>query len=265
MIFKTFIAMSLLLAGVLFTSNALACSTTAWSPGASGDVTTSDPADGVPRVSGSCGFKVFGAGHVQDNSPDTEDQFIGRFYFLPKLSGSGEADIFVAYSDEASTELFSVNYDGTNIIIDATAASGDKSTPIPVTSDHWHLIEFSWEAGQSGSLWVNADATKEPASTTFASGTGAVESIRLGAPNGFGGLTGMAFFDDYQSDRSQPVGALLAGDGNQDGALDEEDVTAVVDEFLHDTYPGGVVDCNLDGEVNSGDVNCVVTKSETTN
>ena len=82
---------------------------------------------------------------------------------------------------------------------------------------------------------------------------------------GFGGLTGMAFFDDYESHRSVAVGALLAGDGNQDGAIDAEDVTAVVDEFLDNTYPGGVVDCNLDGEVNSGDVNCVVTKSEVIN
>jgi hypothetical protein len=256
---KTFIGMNLLLAGVLFASNALACSTAAWSPGESGDVTTNDPVNGVPRVSGACGFKVTGVGHVQDNSPNAETQFIGRFYFYPQLSGTGSTDIFVAYSDEASVELFSVKYDGTNITIDATAASGESAS-IPVSSNHWHLIEFSWKTGEPGALWVDADATKESASITFASGTGAIESIRLGAPNGFGGLAGMAFFDDYESHRSLPVGALLAGDSNQNGAVDSDDVTAIVDEFLFNTYPGGVTDCDLDGEINSGDVNCAVTK-----
>jgi len=236
----------------------LACTTSAWSPGASGNVAPNDPANGVPKVSGACGLKVNGTGYVQDNSPSAEDQFIARFYFMPQFSGEGSTDIFVAYSDEASTELFTVEYDGSNIVINATAAAGSASTTIPAGNNRWHLIEFLWTSGGTGGLWVNADATKEPANATFSSGTGVVESVRLGAPNGLGGLTGMIFFDDYESHRSTPVGGLLAGDSNRDGIYDSADVTAIVEEFLYGAYAEGVNDCNLDGGINSGDVNCVV-------
>jgi hypothetical protein len=227
--------------------------------GASGAVEPNNPANGVPSVSGSCGLKVTGAGYVQDNNPETEDQFIGRFYFFPQFSGAGSADIFVAYSDEASTELFSVGYDGSNVTIDS-AAPGGGSASVPVSGARWHLIEFSWVSGGSGGLWVDTDATQDPANATFTSGSGAVESVRLGAPNGLVGLSGMAFFDDYVSHRSSPIGGILAGDANLDGIFDSNDIEAIKSEFLFGTYSDGSTDCNLDGGTNSGDVNCVVEK-----
>ena len=257
MTFKTHMSILVLLLVSLFTSSVLACSTAAWNPGASGAVSTNNPVNGVPRVAGECGFKVTGSGYVQDNSPVDESQFIGRFYFLPQLNGTGTANIFVAYSDVASSVLFTVRYDGTDIILNATPAGG-SSVKFPANNDNWNLIEFSWKSGASGSLWINSDATKDTASRTFTSGTGAVNSVRLGAPNGFGGLTGMAFFDDYESHRTQAVGPLLAGDSNLDGVVNDDDLVGIVEEFLSDTYPGGVTDCNLDAEINSGDVNCAV-------
>jgi hypothetical protein len=225
--------------------------------GTSGAVSVNDPANGVPKVGGSCGLRVTGAGYVQDNSPESEAQFIGRFYFFPQFSGAGSADLFVAYSDEASTELFSVGYDGSNVTIDAAAAGGGSAS-VPISGAGWHWIEFSWDSGNTGSLWVDADATQAPASTTFASGTGTVESVRLGAPNGFGGLSGWAFFDDYVSQRTSPIGGILAGDGNLDGIFNSSDIDAIKSEFLFGTYSDGTTDCNLDGGTNSGDVNCVV-------
>jgi len=250
-------AYSALLTCLALSSNAVACSTAAWSA-ENGAVSVNSPANSVPKVSGGCGLKVTGAGYVQDNSPETEDQFIGRFYFYPQLSGAGSADIFVAYSDEASTELFSVGYDGSNVIIDATAAPGGGSASVPVSGAGWHLIEFSWVSGDSGGLWVDADATQEAANATFASGSGAVESVRLGAPNDFDGLSGMAFFDDYVSQRFSAIGGILAGDGNLNGVIDSSDIDAITSEFLYGDYPQGSTDCNFDGETNSGDVNCVV-------
>ena len=257
MTFKTYMSILSLLLCSFFTSSVMACSTAAWIPGASGAVTTNNPINGVPRVAGECGFKVTGTGHVQDNSPSNENQFIGRFYFLPQLNGTGTANIFVAFSDEDTSVLFAVKYDGTDIILRATAAGGSE-VKVPANSDNWNLIEFSWKSGETGSLWVNADATKDPASITFDSGTGAVNSVRLGAPYGFGGLKGVAFFDDYESRRTQAVGPLLAGDSNLDGQVNDDDLVGIVEEFLSDTYPGGVTDCNLDAEINSGDVNCAV-------
>lgn len=270
---RIYISISLFLACLFIVSDAFSCSTTAWIPGGTGSVEVNNPANGVPRINGSCGLKVTGTGHVQDNSAGAEAKLIVRFYFLPQLNGTGSTDIFVAYSDESPssdailTKLFSVKYDNdnSNIVVDATIGNGHAAnggtTSVAVIGNHWHLIEFSWESGQTGSLWVDADATSDLASSTFASGTGAVESVRLGAPNGFGaGLNGMAFFDDYVSHRSLPVGGVLTGDGNLDGNFDQNDIDAIKAEFLFGTYPIGSTDCNLDSKTNSGDVNCVVEK-----
>ena len=273
MIPRIFISINVFLACLFTVFDAFSCSTAAWIPGETGSVEVNNPANGVPRINGSCGLKVTGAGHIQDNSADVEAKLIVRFYFLPQLNGTGSVDIFVAYSDESPssdavlTKLFSVRYNNNNnrIVVDATkgnghAANGGK-TSVSVIGNHWHLIEFSWDSGQMGKLWVDADATVDPASSTFSSGTGTVESVRLGAPNGFGaGLSGMAFFDDYVSHRSQPVGMELAGDGNLDGDIDQNDIDAIEAEFLFGTYPSGSTDCNLDSKINSGDVNCVVEK-----
>jgi hypothetical protein len=254
----TCLRINVLLVCLCMSINAFACSTAAWLGGTTGAVSANNPANGVLKVSGSCGFKVTGLGYVQDNSPEAEAQFIGRFYFFPEFSGAGSADIFVAYSDEAATELFSVGYDGSNVTIDATAAPGGNSVSVPVTGNRCHLIEFSWVSGDSGGLWVDADATLDDPNATFASGSGVVESVRLGAPNGLDGLSGMAYFDDYVSHRTSPIGGILPGDGNLSGGIDEGDIDAIKSEFLYGTYSDGSTDCNLDGGVNSGDVNCVV-------
>ena len=248
------VTIAALLAGTFFVSSTLACSSAAWSSTAAG-ATVGDPTGSVPRVNGFCGLEVTGTGHVVDNSPTDEATFIGRFYVFPKLLGAGTHEVFAAYSDESGTKLFSITYDGTNFNFDATAATGG-STSVAADPTHWNLVEFKWESGAQGSAWVNADALTDPASSTFASGTGSVDQVRLGAVAGID--ANQAWFDDYESHRSQAVGALLAGDGNSDGNINSGDVDMVVNEFLFSSLAGGVPDCNLDGNIDSGDVDCVV-------
>ena len=103
--------------------------------------------------------------------------------------------------------------------------------------------------------WVNADSAGDPATGSVVATAGTMESVVLGPA---GGVDGKITFDDYESHRSLPVGALLAGDGNLDGNVNSGDVNVVVNEFLTGTLGTGIPDCNLDGSVNSGDVNCVV-------
>ena len=249
------ITIAALLAGTFFVSSTLACSSAAWSSTAAG-ATVGDPTGSVPRVNGFCGLEVTGTGHVVDNSPTDEATFIGRFYVFPILLGAGSHEVFAAYSDEAGTKLFSITYDGTNFNFDATGPAGGGTTSVAADTTHWNLIEFKWESGVDGSVWVNADALTDPVSSTFASGTGTVDQVRLGAVAGID--ANMAWFDDYESHRSQAVGALLAGDGNSDGNIDSGDIDMVVNEFLFSSLAGGVPDCNLDGNVDSGDVDCVV-------
>ena len=243
-----------------FASSVFACTTDAWLAGAVGSVSPNDPLNGVPRVKGTCGLEVTGPGHVMDGSPFEDPNFIGHFYFLPQFtSGSGTLDLFVAYSNEGgTTELFSVRYDGTNIIMDATAATGGNSVFFPADPTHWNLVEFSWRSGTTGSLWVNSDALNDPADATFDSGTGLVESVKLGAPNGFDGFAGKVIFDEYESHREQQVGQLLAGDANLDGNIDVGDIDLIVAEFVFSSLAEGVIDCNLDGSVDVGDIDCIV-------
>jgi len=244
----------------IFASGVFACTTNAWLAGAVGAVNADDPNNGVSRLKGVCGLEVTGAGHVMDGSPSVESDFIGHFYFLPQFTaGSGTPEIFIAYSDEGgSTELFSIKYDGANIIFDATAAPGGTSVSFPADPTHWNLVEFGWHSGAPGSLWVNSDATIDPPDATFTSGTGVVESVKLGAPNGFDGLVGKASFDEYESRSQTHVGQLLAGDANLDTLINSADIDLVVTEFLSGTLAEGVIDCNLDGLVNSGDIDCIV-------
>jgi len=246
-----------LLSSAFFVSSALACTTGAWTSAEAGS-TADDPTNGVPRVSGLCGLEVTGTGHVVDNSPEAETTFIGRFYVFPKLLPAGTHELFVAFSDQTDTDsdVVVITYDGTDITIDATAVGGGAAS---ATADatHWNLVEFLWTSGGQGSLWVNSDATTDVADATFASGTGSIDQVRLGAVSTIGG--DIAYFDDYESHRSLPVGALLAGDGNFDGSINSGDVDKVVNEFLFSSLANGVVDCNLDGSINSGDIDCVVS------
>jgi hypothetical protein len=249
------ISLAVLLSGAFFVSSTFACSSAAWAS-TEGAALADDPTNGTPRVSGLCGLGVTATGHVIDNSPAAETTFIGRFYVFPKPLGAGTHEVFAAYSDEAGTKLFSITYDGVNINFDATAAAGGGSTSVAADTTHWNLVEFKWESGEQGSAWVNADALTDAASSTFASGTGSIDQVRMGALSDVGGDA--AYFDDYESHRSLPVGPLLAGDGNLDANVNSGDVNVIVNEFLTSSLGIGVPDCNLDGAVNSGDVNCVV-------
>jgi hypothetical protein len=234
---------------MLFAGNASACSTAAWVPGASGVVEANNPANGVVRVGGECGLKVTGAGYVQDNSPSAEDHFFARFYFFPQLSGTGNIPVFTAYSDEATSVLFSVMFDGTNLSVDATPASGGTSSPVAVVENQWQLVEVSWQSGVSGGLWLNTDATLEDANVTFSPGAGVVESVRLGAPDAFGGLSGQMYFDDYESHRETSVGPLPNFDAIVAGHV-EPDARNLIESFYLDVLDRGPEPGAVDGWYN---------------
>jgi len=239
-----------LLAGTFFVSSTLACSSAAWDSTAAG-ATTGDPAvEGIPRVSGFCGLDVQGTGHVVDNSPTAGATFIARFYVFPKDLEAGTHTIFTAYSDEAGTELFNITYDGANFNI-STADGGNASVAADKT--HWNSIEVSWAANAPASLWVNSDSTVDDPDATFASGTGSVEQVRLGATSA---ISGVAYFDDYESHRSLPVGRLLDGDANGNGSLTIADAITLFNE-LNGTLSAGQPDCNLSGGITIADAICL--------
>lgn len=247
------ISSAVLLTSACFVTSAFACTTDAWTDAAAGLIAGDPNNDGIARVSGLCGLKITAdLAAVGDNSPADETTFIGRFYFFPKNVAAGDHDIFTALSDEtdANSDVFVVSYDGTNITLDATAVGG-TSVSVAADKTHWNLIEFKWESGGAGSLWVGVDidATTDPASDTFTSGTGSIDRVRLGDANA-------GLFDDYESHRSLPVGALLMGDSNGNGSLTIADAIGLFNE-LNGTLQTGQPDCNSNGGITIADAICL--------
>ncbi len=244
----------LLVAGLAVGSSAMACTTDGWLGGASGGTQVGSPTT-ISRVSELCALKLAATGHVQDNNP-AHTRMIARFYVWPQLSGTGTADVFVAYDNEAGTgPLFKVSFDGTNFIFDATDAGGGSGSAAAVSG--WNLVEVDYNSDSNTfSYWLNSDATSDSADGSFASGAGTVQAVQLGLPNGLGGLTGSASFDSYESHSTTPVGPLLIGDANADDTVNIFDYSAVQQDILGNLQMGQP-DCNLDGSVNIFDYSCI--------
>ena len=164
-------------------------------------------------------------------------------------------DILEAYSnDGATTALFKISLDGSQFTFDATdAGGGSASAP---SASGWNVVEIDWDSvGGTFKYWVNADAASEVETGSVSAGAGTVESINLGAPNGFGSQTGELTFDAFESHRSLPVGLLLNCDAEGDLDIDINDVLAVVDEVFGNpvVLAGGQPDCTSNGSVDIND------------
>jgi hypothetical protein len=198
-----------------------------------------------------CGLAVTNTSYVQDNNA-SDTRYRARFYVLDGLAGADPIDIFVAYSDEgATTTLFKVAFNGAQFTFNATGAGGGSNTAASVNG--WNVVEFDWDTGANTfRFWVNADATSANPTGSVNAGTGTVEAVRLGAPNGFSPQTGKLTFDAFESHRTTPVGELLACDTNGNGSRTIADVVAVLNE-LAGTLQVGQPDCNKNGGVTVAD------------
>jgi hypothetical protein len=256
---------SILLIGLGFSLQTQACTTTGWvdsfnipDNGVAGSPTA------VSRYSELCALAVTGQSYVQSNKA-SDTQYIGRFYVFPDVSGSGEVDLLVAYAeDTATTPLFRIAYDGSNFIFDAGGAGGGSNTTTLAASG-WNLVEFEFNSDGNFNFWVNetwdfnALSYSSGPTGTFAAGSGTVEAVRLGAPNGMASQAGTISYDAYEAHRTSQVGALLAGDANKDGDVNTGDIGTVITEFFGADLAPGTPDCNKDGEVNTGDIGCIIT------
>ena len=243
-----------LLSGTFFVSTTLACTTDAWSG------TTGAPLAGSPktisRVSGLCGMELVSPGNVMDTSPVAETTVIARFYVYAQLI-SGAPVIFEAFSDNGATaSLLTVTFDGTNFVFDAGAgASGNVAGKAG-----WNLVEIAWTGGTAMEYWVNTDAASEDPNGSIGASAGSIESVVLGAD----ALDGVLTFDDYESHRTLPVGALTVGDSNNDGSVNALDISGILKEANAFTpeLQSGTPDCNLDGSVSGLDISGILKAAD---
>ncbi len=248
------IALTVLLSGTFFVSSALACTTSFWSSTSGSPV--ADSPKTVSRVSGLCGMELIAPGHVMDISPAAETTVIARFYVYAQLI-SGAPVIFEAFSDDAAnTSLLTITFDGANFVFDAGAGgSGNVAGKAG-----WNLVEIAWTGGTGMDYWVNADASSDTKTGSVGAAAGTMESVILGAD----ALNGILNFDDYESHRSLPVGALLVGDSNNDGLVNGLDISGVLKESNAFTpeLQSGTPDCNLDGSVSGLDISGILKAAD---
>ena len=250
------ICSAVLLTGAFFVSSTLACTITAWNGGATGSPLADSPKT-VSRVSGLCGMQLTAPGSVMDTSPAAETTVIARFYVFAQLN-SGAPVIFEAFSDDAgTTSLLTVTFDGSNFVFDAGAGA---SANVPGKSG-WNLVELAWTGGTGMDYWVNSDANDDSATGSIGAAAGTIEAVILGAANA---LDGKITFDDYESHRSLPVGALLVGDSNNDGQVNGLDISGVLKESNAFTpeIQSGTPDCNLDGSVSGLDISGILKAAD---
>lgn len=255
---KSSAVLATLILGISLTGTALACSTDGWDNAT--NVAVGQPydaqggdANNVSRYEELCGMVVSGTGHVQSNAP-SHSRVRGRFYVYADLSnsrGGSSVPVLVAYSDDgATTELFNIAYTGANWAADASGNGGGSNSS--AGSSGWNLIEFDWDpAGNGLDVWVNADATADPATFNVASGGAAtLESVRLGAPNGLDTFTGSVYFDSFEMHNETAIGPLLNCDAQPDSNIDFNDLLAQYTEVFGSTTPDlatGTPDCDSSG------------------
>lgn len=246
---KKVLTLAVLAGFALTASSAMACTLSNWTS-TSGAVAAGDPsADSIARYSGTCGMAASATGYVQDDSPSAEARVVTRFYVLDGLTGSGDVNVFRAYSDAgAATPVITVAFDGA----DFTFTTPGGSTTVAANDGKWNSVEIDWQSGGNMSISMNGGAA-----TTVAAGTGTIETVRFGIPDGMGTNTGTLTFDAYEMHRSTAVGRLICADATGDSVVNAGDLTSVVSEILG-TLAVGQPDCTEDGTVNAGDLTCVV-------
>jgi hypothetical protein len=182
------------------------------------------------------------------------------------LTGTGSVDVLAAYSDDAGASLlFKIAFDGSQFTFDASGATGGSSSATAMSG--WNLIEFEYDSDSGNfNYWLNETwdfdtlAYTTGPTDTFASGTGSVDSIRLGVPNGMGGtLAGTISYDAFKAHRTTYVGALRVGDANGNDSVNIFDMIGIQNEILDPVTKLGIgqPDCNENGSVNVFDMICV--------
>lgn len=244
---KTPLFVTAIFFGLVLSTSALACSTDGWDS-ESGAIAVGSPYGAVApdqnnvwRFEELCALTATGTGYVQTDSP-SHGEVTNRLYVLPQFSGAGTTDFLVGY-DNGLSEIFSVAHDGSNFVF--TTTGGSDSSPALAG---WNLIEYHWD-GTTFEYWVNADATSDSPTGSFAGGGAAtLETVRVGLPNGFDGtMSGSANFDSFEMHNTTAIGPLLNCDANGDTNINVLDAAAIFDEFFQRGLAAGTPDCNYSG------------------
>ncbi|MDJ0652884.1 MAG: hypothetical protein QNJ40_01935 [Xanthomonadales bacterium] len=231
-------------------SAASACALTAWSSDTGPAVGGPAETNALSRYSGLCSMAPGAVGqYVQDNNPTNEGRIIVSFYVFAGSATqpvTGTGNIFTAYAEDgATTEVFSIGFDAGAGTVNATPVSGTAASA--AIGAGWNQVVVDWTGGGGISLWVNSDATSDPADGTGTdTGAATIGAVQLGALTG--SLAG-AVFDQYESRRTTLIPPAPAGDANGDGTIALADAILILREALGLDFSTGQPDADRDGSV----------------
>ena len=262
-----------LLAGALLAAlpmgGALACTTSAWTNGATTTAEAGSPAQGVARYSGECGLSAGAGEFVVSEHPTNETTFRARFYVF--TSAAGNTTVFDAL-DAGSSSVISVQYLPGSDAFSFTIPGSTVANVTGIEENKWYGVEVFRQVGAPAQVAVRgggpAGGSADPATpkvdasvtgTGNATGNG-VDTARLGSISG-----GAVVVDEFESTRSTttPIGFLTRGDANGDASCDAADISITGAEVFDVLFGSATVDyasaqpdCTENGVVDADDMTC---------
>jgi hypothetical protein len=241
-------------------NSAIACSTLAWTNGATTTATAGEPGAGFARYSGRCALRASATGQfVQDDTPNAEPSYKARFYYTQgrtaePTSVTSEVTLFQALQG-TSTEVIKVSSTGSALKFFVNGTQVGAAAGVPVTAARYYSVEVRW--ANTGAFTAIVQGAAGAAQTVTGTGTagGAIDTARLGVTAGT--FTGAFYFDEFDSRRTQDVGRLCRGDANNSNTLTIADVVQTNNEAAGGNLALGQPDCNESASLTVGDVVCV--------
>ena len=156
--------------------------------------------------------------YVVDSSPAAEASYHARFYFSPNSVSIGKGKIhdLVTGMNANNSVIFrlQIQYTSGNYQIRAVGLNNNGKT-VPTTwysiSNASHPVEIAWQAattqtGTNGSLSLYLDGLLKETRSGLANGNYRLEQIQLGPQGLSTGISGIEYFDAFNSTRTRLIG-----------------------------------------------------------
>lgn len=254
---------------------ASACAISAWTS-ATGltAADTGEPTAGFSRTSGACSLRVANSNgtagrFVTDATPNNETSYRVRFYYFTG-DVTGSTDIFQAVNT-GNTNIIRVAHNGSQLSFFVNGVANPQT--VTVVDNKYYSIELAWSAAAgTGAMTGTVTGNSGAATTAAVAGTvnfpalsnasDNITEVRLGMITGTATTAALAsaYFDEFDSRRTQNPGRLCRGDagggtaGAPDGIIGSADRVLITNEILGSgTQPRGQPDASEDGLVASAD------------
>ena len=157
--------------------------------------------------------------YVQDDTPDSDTRYRGRFYLDPNGLTFGASEVLdIFYGLDSTNEVFRVQIQDNSgtyqarIGVYTDSAAWTDGTWYDIT-DGWNAIEIEYQVSSiagadDGHMTLWLDDTEKETLSSVDNDTYAIDSVRMGAMGVDASTSGSVYFDDFESKRYTYIGLL---------------------------------------------------------